>query len=420
MANRETLKTYLVVENGYLLSSDNNNKTIMLSGKWGSGKTYFWNEDIIPTLNKDNNKIPNHYISLYGKTSIEEIKTEIFIKIFESVDSSPNFQNKAMSLAENTVGLINLCGFGNISKALEKPLTNLKDMFDNEQLKKTVTYLNNGAIICFDDFERKSKDIDLNDLFGFISQLTIEFNCKVVIILNEDVFEGKEKTVFSNVKEKTVSKFLNYTPDIKELFNLIFNSNQKYKKLNEYKDVIIETIKETKKLNARIYIHVLDNLFEWKSKNKPINNDIIRCIILANINFIIYHTITIIPRTPNDSDYIKIKSFPLIYREFINKYFHAIKGNHHCLPFEELIVEIKNEIHQKESITNTQENIDKQRNRNWSEKQVSDALNFIDNNLIIFKSLYFVNKYNLAQNITYDELIKINNFIETGILIEEK
>lgn len=57
-------------------------------------------------------------------------------------------------------------------------------------------------------FERKSKDIDLNDLFGFITHLTIEFDCKVVIILNDDVFEGDEKKMyFQDVKEKSVSKF---------------------------------------------------------------------------------------------------------------------------------------------------------------------------------------------------------------------
>lgn len=42
MANAKILKEYLVDENnGYLLDDNNNGKVIMLSGKWGSGKTFF-------------------------------------------------------------------------------------------------------------------------------------------------------------------------------------------------------------------------------------------------------------------------------------------------------------------------------------------------------------------------------------------
>ena len=88
MANAEILKKYLVDENnGYLLDDNNNGKVIMLSGKWGSGKTFFWKNVIEKELIENGKKIPNHYVSLYGKTSIQEIKNEIFLKVFESVDS---------------------------------------------------------------------------------------------------------------------------------------------------------------------------------------------------------------------------------------------------------------------------------------------------------------------------------------------
>ena len=55
MANAEILKKYLVDEiNGYLLDNNNNGKVIMLSGKWGSGKTHFWQKQIQIVLeNKD-------------------------------------------------------------------------------------------------------------------------------------------------------------------------------------------------------------------------------------------------------------------------------------------------------------------------------------------------------------------------------
>ena len=37
-------------------------------------------------------------------------------------------------------------------------------------------------------------------------------------------------------------------------------------------------------LNARIYIQVLDNLVEW-NENNELNDNILRSLILVNINF---------------------------------------------------------------------------------------------------------------------------------------
>ncbi len=230
MSNQKRLEEYLVGnEKSYLKSDISNGKVIMLSGKWGSGKTHFWQKKIQTILNEKDKKIPNHYISLYGKTSIDEIRNEVFLKIFESVDSS-KLEEKGTKLAKNTIDLIvsfiksiDIDGVKiDLSTISDNSFRQLEKFLKNKKIKKTVEYLNKSAIICFDDFERKSKDIDLNDLFGFITQLTLNFSCKVVIILNDDVFEGEEKKVFSNVKEKSVSKFLKYEPKIEELFNLIF------------------------------------------------------------------------------------------------------------------------------------------------------------------------------------------------------
>jgi tRNA A37 threonylcarbamoyladenosine biosynthesis protein TsaE len=46
MTNQERLEEYLVGTNGYLKSDISNGKVIMLSGKWGSGKTHFWKNRI--------------------------------------------------------------------------------------------------------------------------------------------------------------------------------------------------------------------------------------------------------------------------------------------------------------------------------------------------------------------------------------
>lgn len=408
MSNQERLKEYLVGTNGYLKSDISNGKVIMLSGKWGSGKTHFWKNKIQTVLNDKDKKIPNHYISLYGKTSIQEIKNEMFLKIFESVDSyeviekSKSFAKNTVNLASSFFGAISILGVNlDISKISDKSFENLEKMLDDKKLKKTEEYLNSGAIICFDDFERKSKDIDLNDLFGFITQLTLNFNCKVVIILNDDVFEGEEKKIFSNVKEKSVSKFLKYEPSIKDLFETIFTSDERYRILNNHKELILKTFEETEELNARIYIQVLDNLVEWVENNQEINNDVLRCLILININFILYHC-SFMYLENEKGKYLFFKELNSISRRDLNSLIDAIAS-----------LKSKKEIN--ENALND-ELIDSLNMENMKNMKLE---NFINNNQQYIKSLYSYYKLSIHKNVSVDIFQKINNFIESGILINE-
>jgi hypothetical protein len=415
MTNQERLEKYLVgTDDSYLKSGISNGKVIMLSGKWGSGKTHFWKNKIEENLKKE--KIPNNYISLYGKTSIQEIKNEMFLKIFESVDSS-ELEEKGTKLAKNIVDLISsfiksvhINGVKiDLSTASDSLFGHIENFLENKKLKKTVEYLNNGAIICFDDFERKSKDIDLNDLFGFITQLTLNFDCKVVIILNDDVFEGEEKKIFSNVKEKSVSKFLKYEPSIKDLFETIFEDS-KYRILDNHKEIILKTIEETEELNARIYIQVLDNLVEWIGNKQEIGNDILRCLILVNINFILYHTILDRQyKSKNRNEYEPFVTHTI--QKLLNVGFEYLQNNsvgqgiiEEVNSFDKYIIKLINKITISKEISDEKIRIRKQ---------------FIENNIILFKSDYFANKLDISKNVDDKNFNKINNFIESGILINE-
>ena len=415
MTNQERLEKYLVgTDDSYLKSGISNGKVIMLSGKWGSGKTHFWKNKIEENLKKE--KIPNNYISLYGKTSIQEIKNEMFLKIFESVDSS-ELEEKGTKLAKNIVDLISsfiksvhINGVKiDLSTASDSLFGHIENFLENKKLKKTVEYLNNGAIICFDDFERKSKDIDLNDLFGFMTQLTLNFDCKVVIILNDDVFEGEEKKIFSNVKEKSVSKFLKYEPTIKELFETIFTSDERYKKLDEHKTIILKTIEETQELNARIYIQVLDNLVEWTEKNQEKSGEVLRSLILVSINFILYHTIFRDRKINQQNSYkgkcnlydlekLSDESFNYLSKYILNYGFQQIET------FEKYKIKlIENKTNKKDIL----------------EEKTREIKEFVKENITLLKSHYFANKLDISRNINDETFQKINNFIESGILINE-
>ena len=417
-SNQERLKDYLVGNDGYLKNNISNGKVIMLSGKWGSGKTFFWKNIIATDEFKKELSVKNSaysYVSLYGKSSIEEIENDIFAQIYFSAIGGDNLVTKTFSTftkySKRYGNLFSSFDFSKLAEGLEGEQKDNKERIALERLK-------NGAIICFDDFERKSKEIDLNDLFGFITNLTIEFNCKVVIILNDDVFEGEEKKIFSNVKEKSVSKFLKYEPSIKELFETIF-SIERYRVLDKYKDIILKTIEETQELNARIYIQVLDNLVEW-IKNQDKSDDVLRCLIFVNINFILYHTILCRekPKKKKMNFYIhgidKLKDWEFDY--FLINYFgmgvdfdytvDTMENAHvkHPENFEKYVIRLKDKKTNKKDI---------------SEEKVKEIKKFIEDNLILFKSDYFANSLDISKNVNDETFQKINNFIETGILINE-
>jgi len=248
---------------------------------------------------------------------------------------------------------------------------------------------------------------NLNDLFGFITQLTLNFKCKVVIILNDDVFEGEEKDVFSRVKEKTVSKFLKYEPSIEELFSSIFDNDKEYRKLDEYKQIILGTIKETEELNARIYFQVLDNLLEWIDNKKEESNATLRCLILVNILFITFHKIVRLEGYKEVSSGVNLYSDK---REYTLSERFTIIG----IP-QKLIRLCKSRVPTDKIYSKDYPLIEETKYKVSNE----DEKELLTKYPLELKVLDFAYTLDISKNIDDKKFQRINNFIETGILIND-
>ena len=259
MPNIQELKEYLVGDEGFLLDSDNDGKIIIISGVWDTGKTHFWKEGIEPILTqklKEKEKT-NVYLGLYGKESLRDIKQEIFTRA-----SMENY---------NLSNEIEVFGYNALSSMASSggPIQKIKVLIDLNRFRKRnkgKNKLSNGGVVCFDDFERKSSSVNLNDLFGFISRLSIRHNCKVVLILNNNVFEGSSDNIYKVFRDKISNKILYFKPTIKELFDSTFDTSSKYDLIRTYKNEILQAVTEADILNVRIYIQVMDNVLEWIKK----------------------------------------------------------------------------------------------------------------------------------------------------------
>ena len=143
-------------------------QAILIDGDWGSGKTYFVTNKLMPELEKKvnaqtPNKIKILYISLYGIKSLKQIFDELYFSFMALyIDSKVSMANSEQ------IGK----GINFISKLLSVSLSAVN--IDTEELPKLSDFKKlKNAIIIFDDIERCN--ININEIFGCLNNL-VEHN----------------------------------------------------------------------------------------------------------------------------------------------------------------------------------------------------------------------------------------------------
>ena len=388
----------------------------MLSGAWGSGKTHFWKniieKDLIPKIKeKEKSYI---FVSLYGKDSIEELQNEILQKSYSFVHhQNTDVISQTYSVFTKITSLMpKITAFG-VGIDATNTAKQIEELNNNEKLKKGTNTLLNGGIICFDDFERKSSKIDLNDLFGFITNLTENFQTKTIIILNQEFFQDHDTKVFNTVKEKSVNKFILYNPTIEELFEVIYKDD-KYKLLDSYKAKIVEAIQLSEEKNARIYIQVLNNCLEYIEKIKDVNERVIYLLTFTTIIFVKYNLLIRLSETNFPHSYYsdpRTYIFPDFYTELPEVILQSL------LSFEKDFLTQQAFLHGlKKQVENRYSSSDK--------TMPTEALDHhfayiqLNQNMLYIMYKYFMHKECFSPY-DIDIVNKICYFVESGILFED-
>jgi len=181
---------------------------LLIKGKWGIGKTYFW-KDFIKANRSEYSFRAYSYVSLFHLSSIDQIKQEIF--------ANAEFGKPKIKLLRNSKKNKQILKFSKEIPFL-KEYSGLVSAIENSLI--------NGFLICFDDIERKSKELDLALFLGLCNYLKEESNCKIIIVLNESEINENDLEEFKRYREKVIDQEFLYEPSIKENYEIIFGENQ--------------------------------------------------------------------------------------------------------------------------------------------------------------------------------------------------
>ena len=177
------------------------NYAVLLSGPWGSGKTFFLKK----FLKKHN--VGHIYVSLYGVASVAEIEQKIFAQLH------PLLASKGMQFAGILArGLvkgalkIDLGGDGKDEGSLSFSLPDVK----LAEFAKDAA----GRVLVFDDLERAS--MKLGQVLGFINAFVEHESAKAIIVANESQIDPDAD--FYRIKEKLIGQTLRVVPSIAEAY----------------------------------------------------------------------------------------------------------------------------------------------------------------------------------------------------------
>lgn len=251
--------------NQYILhyvTEDKTKSAIMLTAPWGTGKSYYIQNELKPFLEKkENGNIKCLIVSLYGLKSLFEVSKALYL------ENRINFLNNTSE--KMTTGKF-------ATKTILKGVTSFFGI-DLSHTDKEMQELFKSAdfsekLIILEDLERSG--IDILEVLGYVNNLVEQDGVKVLLVANEDeIIQYKPIEVESKKEEETV-EFSNSLSDYK---NKTFTDNTIiYLKVKE--KTVSDTIQfeEDYRVAIKDIIHIfgnsiLDNFSDSESVENILN-----------------------------------------------------------------------------------------------------------------------------------------------------
>lgn len=291
------------------------NKSILINGKWGCGKTYQIRK-FMKNTKKNHKQIPIYYLSAFGFKTIDELHTKLF-----SLISPKSKLLKLGHVISPAIGLIPDCE-SILQESLDRGLNSIEDNSKNSLYTNIDNKNKKLKIVIIDDFERT--EINLKDLLGYFNQLYLQ-NIKLICVgdltkleykynvvdnklnkSNDNKDESNNKEVeLSNADNQTIYSILQYKEKI---------FDREYRLIDTNEELIKEWFGET---NSNIINKYIIDLFDQNLRNvfraSSLYNDVKQYIYsksnkeIIDLSIIAYYSSLITKVDIDDSIFINFK-----------------------------------------------------------------------------------------------------------------
>lgn len=233
---------------------DDRPEVLCIKGKWGVGKTFAWRKWLGEIGNDGTLKSKSYaYVSLFGLNSLDSLKYSIF-----EATVTPEYLLTGPDAS--TVNALVRKGFdlGRKSKNLLEPILALAGAKDGgEALFRSAYMLVRNQLVCLDDLERAGEGLTQRDVLGLASTLKEQRNCKVVLLLNDEEMDPKQREEFKLQLEKVVDVPLVFDPNPQEAAAIALASNTELEEMLRKRTiqlgiVNIRVIKKIERLAVRL------------------------------------------------------------------------------------------------------------------------------------------------------------------------
>ncbi|WP_207578239.1 P-loop NTPase fold protein [Listeria seeligeri] len=276
VTNIEKIKKYI--------ETDATTYALLLDGEWGSGKTYFLRNTLSEELSSS--EFSMCYISLNGLSDLDELKKMVLFELMsdreKTVTKYANLTGRMLEVTSSLhVGL-------RVGSNIAKEFSSMEKAIERKKLE--------NILFCFDDFERISDKLLVDEFLGFINSNFIEFdNIKVIIVANQSKLKKNHKDIFLENKEKIIGRTLKQEfPDLPEIldgFSTSFNQDSliaKWLKPLEKRQEIASVLEDFKIFNLRqirIVIGILNEILtELEEDLKEVDEEFISELISVMFN----------------------------------------------------------------------------------------------------------------------------------------
>jgi hypothetical protein len=307
----------------HYITEDKTRSAIMLTAPWGTGKSYYIQNELIPFL-RDNGNHKCIVVSLYGLNELAEISRNIYLEMrnkkVANLLNDKILKKLPQKLASGSKEIGNAsCGYGKtVLKGLAGKI-GIDIKISDKDLAKIYSSIDlSDKLIAFEDLERSK--IDINEVLGYVNNLVEQDGVKVLLVANEDEIMKYEPLVIDDANNEGTAKLYDEITNHK---NRDFTeSTEEYLKTKE------KAVSDTINFEEDYYVAVKNiiNSFEsgYLSRFAEDNEitDIVELLYLhriTNLRTFIFACQKVVdvlriikPKATEDSDFIKTIFYSII------------------------------------------------------------------------------------------------------------